>query len=73
MVDFSTLLDLGYLISATLFIFGIKKLSSPKTAPQGNLYGALGMLVAVLVTVLKMQLSDQVHVDDYQNTHSDII
>ncbi|RAH15361.1 MAG: NAD synthetase [Methanobacteriota archaeon] len=59
MVDFSTLLDLGYLISATLFIFGIKKLSSPKTAPQGNLYGALGMLVAVLVTVFKMQLSDQ--------------
>ena len=58
MVEISTLLDLGYLISATLFIFGIKMLSSPKTAPKGNMYGAVGMLVAVLVTVLKMQLSE---------------
>ena len=58
MVEVSTLLDLGYLVSASLFIFGIKMLSSPKTAPKGNMYGALGMLVAVLVTVLKMQLSD---------------
>ena len=58
MVNVSSLLDLGYLVSATLFIFGIKMLSSPKTAPKGNMYGAIGMLVAVLVTVLKMQLSD---------------
>ena len=58
MVEISTLLDLGYLVSATLFIFGIKMLSSPKTAPKGNMYGAVGMLVAVLVTVLKMQLSE---------------
>ncbi|CAI8246369.1 MAG: NAD(P) transhydrogenase subunit beta [Methanobacteriota archaeon] len=58
MVNVSSLLDLGYLVSATLFIFGIKMLSSPKTAPKGNMYGAVGMLVAVLVTVLKMQLSE---------------
>ncbi len=59
MVEISSLLDLGYLVSATLFIFGIKMLSSPRTAPKGNMYGALGMFVAVLVTVLKMQLSDE--------------
>ena len=58
MVEVSSLLDIGYLISATLFIFGIKMLGSPKTAPKGNMYGALGMFVAVIVTVLKMQLSD---------------
>ena len=45
-------------MSATLLIFGIKMLGSQKTAPKGNMYGALGMFVAVLVTVLKMQLSD---------------
>ena len=48
MVEVSSLLDLGYLVSATLFIFGIKMLGSPKTAPKGNMYGAVGMLVAVL-------------------------
>ncbi len=46
--------DIGYLISAALFIFGIKRLSSPKTAPQGNILGAYGMLLAVLVTMAKM-------------------
>jgi NAD(P) transhydrogenase subunit beta len=47
--------DIGYLVSAALFILGIKKLSSPKTAPQGNRLGAYGMLLAVLVTMAKMQ------------------
>ena len=47
--------DIGYLVSASLFILGIKKLSSPKTAPDGNRLGALGMLLAVLVTLAKLQ------------------
>ena len=58
MIELSGVLDIGYVISAALFIMGIKKLSSPRTAPTGNFYGALGMLVAVLVTVLKMGLGD---------------
>ena len=49
---------LGYLLSATLFIFGLKRLSHPRTAPRGNQLGAMGMLVAVLTTVLQMQLGD---------------
>ena len=49
---------LGYLLSAALFIFGLKKLGHPRTAPFGNQLGALGMLVAVITTVLDMQLSD---------------
>ncbi|MBJ17360.1 MAG: NAD synthetase [Euryarchaeota archaeon] len=53
MVD-SVLWDIGYLVSAALFIIGIKRLSSPRTAPQGNRFGAYGMLLAVLVTMAKM-------------------
>jgi len=47
--------DIGYLLAAALFIFGIKKLSSPRTAPQGNRLGAMGMFLAVLVTLARMQ------------------
>ena len=53
MVD-SVVWDIGYLVSAALFILGIKRLSSPRTAPQGNMLGAFGMLLAVLVTLVKM-------------------
>ena len=49
--------SLGYMLSAALFIFGLKKLGHPRTAPRGNQLGALGMLVAVLTTVLDMQLA----------------
>ena len=48
-------IPIGYLLSAALFIFGLKKLGHPRTAPRGNQYGALGMLVAVITTVVKMQ------------------
>ena len=53
MVD-SAVWDIGYLIAAALFILGIKRLSSPRTAPQGNRLGAMGMLLAVLVTLTRM-------------------
>tara|TARA_B100000686_G_scaffold64697_1_gene69512 strand:+ start:3422 stop:4870 length:1449 start_codon:yes stop_codon:yes gene_type:complete len=47
--------DIGYLVAAALFILGIKRLSSPRTAPQGNRMGAMGMFLAVLVTLARMQ------------------
>ena len=49
--------SIGYLISAVLFIFGLKKLGHPRTAPFGNQLGAMGMLVAVITTILEMQLT----------------
>ncbi len=49
--------SVGYLLSAALFIFGLKKLGHPRTAPFGNQLGAMGMLVAVITTVLQMQLT----------------
>ena len=46
--------DIGYLIAAALFILGIKQLSSPRTAPRGNRMGAMGMFLAVIVTLARM-------------------
>ena len=52
-------IPIGYLLSAALFIFGLKKLGHPRTAPRGNQYGALGMLVAVLTTVVDRELAGE--------------
>lgn len=41
-----------YLISSALFIFGIKQLSKVKTARRGNFTSALGMLIAIIATLL---------------------
>ncbi|MBW3541037.1 MAG: NAD(P)(+) transhydrogenase (Re/Si-specific) subunit beta, partial [Planctomycetes bacterium] len=47
------LVQLAYLLSAVLFIFGLRGLTHPRTAVRGNLLGALGMLVAVVVTLIQ--------------------
>src|SRR6056300_2061627 len=39
---------ISYLVSSIFFIFGIKRLSHPKSAPRGNRLGAVGMLIASL-------------------------
>ncbi len=44
--------NLGYLVAAILFIMGIKGMTHPRTAVRGNQLGALGMLIAVVVTLL---------------------
>lgn len=46
------IVDLGYLIGVILFVLGLKKLSSPRTARQGNIWAALGMGLAVIVTLI---------------------
>ena len=51
-----TLIKLAYLAAAVLFIFGLKGLTHPRTAVRGNLLGALGMLVAVVATLLHQDL-----------------
>ncbi len=52
MTDINLLINLAYIASAVLFIFGLKMLSSPATARKGNLLSALGMLIAIVVTLL---------------------
>lgn len=43
--------NIAYVLAAILFIFGIKKLSSPKTARSGNAIASIGMLIAIVATV----------------------
>jgi len=42
---------ISYLIASVLFIVGLKNLSHPRTAVRGNALGALGMFIAILVTL----------------------
>lgn len=51
------LINLGYLFSAALFILGLKGLTHPRTAVRGNSYGALAMLIAVVVTLVGKDFS----------------
>ncbi|MBI4521579.1 MAG: NAD(P)(+) transhydrogenase (Re/Si-specific) subunit beta, partial [Gemmatimonadetes bacterium] len=48
----SVIVQLGYLVSAVLFIYGLKQLSSPATARGGNALAALGMLLAIVLTLV---------------------
>jgi NAD(P) transhydrogenase subunit beta len=45
-------IDLAYLTAAILIIVGLKGLTKPRTAVRGNLIGAIGMLVAIVATLL---------------------
>ncbi|HSZ87864.1 MAG TPA: NAD(P)(+) transhydrogenase (Re/Si-specific) subunit beta [Acetobacteraceae bacterium] len=47
----ANLTALAYLISAVLFILALRGLSSPVTSRQGNLFGMIGMGVAVIATL----------------------
>ena len=43
-------IDISYLVSAISFIYGLKMLSHPKTARNGNIIASLGMLIAIIAT-----------------------
>ena len=55
-MNLEILINLAYVISAGLFIFGLKLLSHPSTARRGNLVSAVGMFIAVIVTLLDQQI-----------------
>ena len=48
------LLAIFYLISGILFILALRGLSSPETSRQGNLFGIIGMAIAITVTFLSI-------------------
>ena len=52
----ASIVNLVYLIAAVLFIFGLKSLSHPRTAVRGNVMGASGMLLAVIITLFDQQI-----------------
>ena len=43
-----------YLISGVLFILALRGLSSPETSRQGNFFGIVGMIIAVVITFLSI-------------------
>ena len=47
----SNIASFAYLIAAICFILTLRGLSSPLSARRGNLYGMLGMLIAVVTTL----------------------
>ncbi|NJK79086.1 MAG: NAD(P)(+) transhydrogenase (Re/Si-specific) subunit beta [Chloroflexaceae bacterium] len=50
------LVNLSYLLASALFIYGLKGLTHPRTAVRGNLLGAVGMLLAVVATLIGNQI-----------------
>ena len=50
------MVNLVYILASVLFIFGLKMLGSPETAKKGNLVSAIGMLIAVVVTLLDQNI-----------------
>ena len=51
-MDLELITQLGYVVAAGLFIFGLKMLGSPDTARKGNGISAVGMLVAIIAALL---------------------
>ena len=51
-----TLITYAYLLAAALFIVGIKRMNSPATARRGNQVAAVGMLIAILATLVGQRI-----------------
>lgn len=57
MSDFlPTGIQLSYIVAVSFFFFGLKKLGSPATARQGNLWASVGMLIAIVATLLEREV-----------------
>ncbi len=52
------LINFSYLLAASLFVIGLKFMNSPNKARSGNLLSALGMFIAVVVTLLHKDILD---------------
>ncbi len=51
-----TFASIAYLVSGVLFILALRGLSSPATARQGNLFGMAGMVIAIVTSLLSVNL-----------------
>lgn len=47
----SGLTGYAYLVSAVFFVFALRGLSSPETARRGNMFGIVGMVIAIVTTL----------------------
>ena len=50
----NNLVAIAYVISGILFILALRGLSSPESSRRGNIFGMLGMLIAVLATLFSV-------------------
>ena len=50
-MEFTTYINIAYLVAAICFIYGLKMLSHPRTARNGNIISSIGMLIAILSTL----------------------
>jgi len=48
----SGILEITYVVASVLFIIGLKMLSHPLTARKGNIYAAIGMVLAIVATIV---------------------
>jgi NAD(P) transhydrogenase subunit beta len=55
-----SLIQASYFVAAGLFIFGLKRMSSPVTARGGIVWAGVGMLVATLITFLWPEMHNYV-------------
>src|SRR6195256_2375107 len=53
----TTVITLAYLVAAVCFILGLKQLSSPKSARNGNFTAAAGMVIALLATLPQLHFT----------------
>ncbi len=51
-------IKVAYIISAAMFIFGLKFMTHPRTAVRGNRLGAVAMLLAFVVTLMDGKVTD---------------
>lgn len=51
-MNLTVFINIVYIVASVLFIIGLKKMTSPLTARHGNLMSSVGMLLAIVATLL---------------------
>jgi NAD(P) transhydrogenase subunit beta len=56
-MSFDSIINLGYIVASVLFIFGLKMMAKQRTARSGNAVSAVGMLLAMVCTLVTRGLT----------------
>src|SRR5262245_22930797 len=52
----ATLPNVAYIVASFLFILSLRGLSQPETSRRGNMLGGIGMLLAIVVTLMALYI-----------------